>query len=107
MGGSAEPPEPPLNTGLNKHTSRDPNKKVSTELSKYIWSLKEKNIDYSIKWSILDHAKVYTNSTKRCNLCISEKYYIICKPWLATLNKRSELLSKCRHSRKYLLNEVT
>ena len=33
----------------HKHTFRDPNKKVSTELSKYIWSLKEKNIDYSIK----------------------------------------------------------
>ena len=37
------------------HTSSFRHKKDSnkTELSKHIWKLKEKNQDYTIKWSIL------------------------------------------------------
>ena len=34
------------------------------------------------------------------------KYYIICKPELATLNKLSELVSSCRHARKFLLMNI-
>ena len=41
---------------------------------------------------------------KRCNLCLVEKYFIILKPDLSSLNKRNELLSSCRHRRKYLLS---
>ena len=36
--------------------------------------------------------------SKRCNLCLTEKYNIICKPSLCTLNKRTEILSTCRHN---------
>ena len=32
-----------------------------------------------------------------CKLCTLEKFYIICKRELATLNKRTELASICRH----------
>lgn len=35
----------------------------------------------------------------------STKYYIICHPDLATLNKRSELASGCRHANKFLLKK--
>ena len=35
-------------------------KKYSTEFSKYIWQLKEKNIDHEIKWRILRRALVRT-----------------------------------------------
>ena len=41
-----------------------------------------------------------------CNLCIAEKYYIICHPKEASLNKRTELISKCRHRDKFLLRNV-
>ena len=30
-------------------------------------------------------------------LCLWEKCFIICKPDLASLNKRNELISSCRH----------
>jgi hypothetical protein len=73
-------------------------KRNSTELSKYIWNLKNNNISYSIKWKILKRAKSYNNASKRCNLCIWEKYFIICKPDIATLNRRNELVSTCRSS---------
>ena len=44
--------------------------------------------------------------SERCNLCLWEKYLIICRPELATLNRRNELVSSCRHVRKYLLSNL-
>ena len=80
--------------------------KHATELSKYIWSLKEKNVKYTIKWRKVKQAKSHTNVTKKLNLCLWEKYFIICKPEMSTLNNRNELIPGCRHSKKFLLNTV-
>ena len=55
---------------------------------------KGNNSEYAIKWKILSHTPHYSNRTKRCQLCISEKYFIICKGNCASLNKRNELISK-------------
>lgn len=41
--------------------------KHATELSKYIWTLKEKNVKYTIKRGKVKQAKSYTNVTKKCN----------------------------------------
>ncbi len=83
-------------------------KKHATELSNHIWQLKDKNVDYEIKWEIIKQASPYSNTSNRCNLCLWEKYFIICHPSLATLNKRNELVSSCRHANKFLLrNFVT
>ena len=75
----------------------------STELSKHIWTLKDSNIDYSISWRIISSCSSYNASSKRCNLCLKEKFLIICRPDLSTLNKRNELVSSCRHRSKALL----
>ena len=77
-----------------------------TELSKYVWHLKKAKTEYKITWKILGIARAYCNTTKGCNLCTLEKYYIICQPKFATLNKRSELVSSCRHASRVLLNNV-
>ena len=45
-------------------------RKNDTELSKYLWQLKDKQEEYSIAWRIVAKAKPYTNHTKRCNLCL-------------------------------------
>jgi len=76
-----------------------------TELSKHIWQLKKAKVDYTIKWKILDRAQSYSNATKRCKLCTLRKFYISCKRELATLNKRKELASTCRHANKFLLKK--
>ena len=76
----------------------------ATALSKYIWNLKDQNIKYDIKWRKVKQANSYTNVNKKCSLCLWEKYFIICKPNMATLNKRHKLMSSCRHSKKFLLN---
>jgi hypothetical protein len=88
----------------HKASFRNPKLKNSTELSKYIWELKEENIDFNITWNILKQASPYNPASDRCNLCLWEKFYIICKQENAKLNKRNELVSTCRHSRKYLLS---
>ena len=80
--------------------------KNATELSKYIWMLKNDNTNYELSWTILDKARAYSNTNKRCDLCTLEKFYIIYKPEHATLNKRTELLNTCRHSRKYTLKSL-
>jgi hypothetical protein len=82
-------------------------KRNQTELSKHIWTLKDNNIDHTIRWKTIRQAKPYSNNTKRCYLCLTEKYFILCKPNLATLNKRNELSSICRHRRSYLLSQFT
>ena len=45
----------------------------STELSKYIWQLKDSNTSFTTKWSIITRARPYHNSSKRCDLCLAEK----------------------------------
>ena len=66
-------------------------------------SLKNDNIDYSISWRVLSSNSPYNSSSKRCNLCLKEKFLIIYRPDLSSLNKRNELVSSCRHRNKALL----
>ena len=81
-------------------------KRNATDFSKHIWQLKDSNSEYAIKWKILSHAPHYSNRTKQCQLCITEKYFIICKRKCASLNKRNELISKCNHCNKFQLKNV-
>ena len=75
----------------------------STELSKYIWKLRDNNQDFNIKWTIISRARPYNNISKRCDLCLTEKLMIITANPDRILNKRSELISKCRHENKFYL----
>ena len=64
----------------------------NTELSKYIWSLKDAKISYSFKWSIVE--RVY-GKTKivRCPLCLTGKLQLIeYYDDIRLLNEISELL---------------
>ena len=74
----------------------------NTELSKHIWSLKENNRQFSIKWSILKHVQAYKPGSNRCGLCLEEKLQIMKRKHDNLLNKRNEFFSKCRHVRGHL-----
>ena len=63
-------------------------KRNNTELSKHIWQLKDQKKDFTISWKIPTKAKSYTNLTKRCNLCSTEKFYILFKPDMVTLTDK-------------------
>ena len=80
---------------------RNPRYRKSTELSKAIWDLKDKNISYTIDWKIITRAESYKSGSRSCNLCLTEKLCILQKP--VSINKRSELISKCRHMNKFLV----
>ena len=73
----------------------------STELSKYIWKLKNENKTYTLKWRIMKKSPAYRNGAKRYNLCLTRKTSIISGDPSKLLNKRSELISKCRHENKF------
>ena len=80
--------------------------KHATELSKYIWSLKDRNIAHDIKLRKVNQARSYSNVTKRYNLCLWEKIFILGRPEMSTLNRRNELVSGSIHAWKFLLKNV-
>ena len=51
-------------------------------------------------WNILDKARAYKPEAKRCLLCLKEKYHIIFSQ-LNLLKSRNELVTKCRHEKKF------
>ena len=97
--------EGPFKLRFNQHTSSFKREKHSncTELSKHVWKLKNKGKQYNIKWSIITKASPYNNKSKRCNLCIAEKFHILNFKGNNLLNKRDELVSKCRHENKFYI----
>ena len=75
-----------------------------TTVSKYIWELKTSNLSPTLVSSIAKKVPPYSNIPKTCLLCFLEKLEIINYPRPEELlNKRSELISKCRHANKFLL----
>ena len=88
------------------HTKSFRDRGNETELSKYIWQLKDESKSYSIRWSIFMYATPYKCGTRRCNLCLTQKYVIARADQEHLLNKRTEIISKCRHGNKYLIKYV-
>ena len=78
--------------------------KTKTTLSKKSWELKNEGIEHKITFHMIAKAKSYSPQSRMCNLCTKEKYYIIMKPEISSLNFRNELTSKFRHREKYLLS---
>ncbi|GFS20916.1 hypothetical protein ElyMa_005069300 [Elysia marginata] len=79
-------------------------KKSATALSEHVWKLKDNKKDFKISWEIIEKSAAYSTKTKKCNLCLSEKYLFLEKK--PTLNKRKEIFSTCMHTRKYLLKNA-
>ena len=77
-----------------------------TELSKLIWKLKRRGVNYSISWAITKRAQPYKCGSRRCDLCLTEKVIIARCSHPGMINKRTELLAKCRHRNKYLLSDI-
>ena len=69
----------------------------------FSWELKDKGEDFTIKWSVATKASPYICSSKRCDLCLTEKLLIAKADPRALLNKRSEIVSKCRYRNKFTL----
>ena len=76
-----------------------------TTLSSYLWELKNKDIPFTQRWSIVSQAPAYSRKVRACHLCLMEKLQISLADPMTTLNKRNEIVAKCRHRDKMLLDK--
>ena len=77
--------------------------KNDTELSKEVWKIKNEGYTPKITWTIIRKCTPYNTKKRSCNLCLNEKLEIIVRNKDSLLNKRNELISKCRHANKHML----
>ena len=75
-----------------------------TELSKHVWELRDKGKQETISWEIVQKCIPYQCGSRRCDVCLSEKLHILQADPSSSLNKRSELVSTCRHQARYRHN---
>jgi len=88
----------------NHQTSfRHSKRRNETELSKYVWNLQDAKKPFKIRWKIVKKCKPYSNISKKWSLCLYEKFIIIFKKELCSLNRRNELASLCPHRNRYVL----
>ena len=91
-----------------KHNSDFNNEenKHSTTLSTCIWDLKSSGQDYQISWKVIDRGAEFNPATRKCRLCLKEKYHILFNSACASLNSRSEMFATCRHRKRLLLENT-
>ena len=99
--------EPAFKGRWNDHRTsfRHERYKTKSKLSTFIWKIQEQRENYEIKWSVVKKSIPYRTGSKKCNLCLWEKYYILNCDKDEFLNKRDEILNKCRHREKFLLRK--
>ena len=90
--------------GNHKSSFKNETYKHSTMLSTYVWNIKENThklpqVKFNIKKNILS----YRPEIEKCNLCIGEKKEILLADENKIINRNDEILTKCRHRNKYLL----
>ena len=90
----------------HKTTFKDKNHCTKSELSNHIWKLKELGLAFDVSWKIIDRGKKFSPTSKSCKLCTLERYYLICRPDLYTLNKNKEFSDECVHKRFLRLSRV-
>jgi hypothetical protein len=90
----------------HSYDQRHRSQRSSTCLSKYVWDLKDRDIGYNITWKIIARGRGFNPTTRSCQACLKEKYYIMFRPEGATLNSRDEFYSTCRHRTKLLLENT-
>ena len=71
----------PASFANHHRTFRDKKHKNSTKLASLIRNLKDKKADYTINWKVKDKAPPYSSISKKCHLCILERFYITYMYW--------------------------
>ena len=77
--------------------------KNDTQLSNELCKIKASKEEPVLVWKILGQYEAYNVNTKRCLLCLNEKLQVAIYRGNNMLNKRTEIISKCRHRNKYAL----
>ena len=67
-----------------------------TQLSNELWNIKSSEEEPVLMWKMLGQYQPYNVNTKWCLLCLNEKLQITIYRGNNKLNKRTEIISKCR-----------
>ena len=97
-----------------RRRAEDGDKKQGTALSEKIWEIKDRGKTPKIEWKIVDKAYPYKAGAKACDLCRTETMHIArgtkgfskLPQGCVILNKKSEIMAKCPHKRKFSLAEA-
>ena len=79
------------------------NCKSDIELSNEFWKIKDNKRSADITSVILGRHQAHNTSSKRCLLFLNEKLKTALHRNINMLNKRTDILNKCRHKNKYAL----
>ena len=84
--------------GKHKKTLENIEADGQTKMSRYYWQEKSEGRNPKISWKYLEtNVPTFNPVTGKCRLCLREKFNIVLKPNLATLNQRQEVFAHCRH----------
>ena len=88
----------------HKHSFSNYKIRNQTALSSHYWDLKDRGLTPIIKWEFIKTSSTPNGFKGRCNLCLDEKICILkYRPPSQLLNKRNELIFKCRHRNRFKL----
>ena len=88
----------------HKNSFIHPKKKKSTALSSYVWYLNRREVDHNIRWAIECTPCPYQGGGRPCELCLMEKTLIARSDQAVSLNRRNEIMTKCRHKMPFFLD---
>ena len=74
----------------------------NTELSKEYWTIKHNHFPPKAIWRIRKY-KPFNTTKRKCYMCLNEKLEVASYKEDNLLNKRSELINKCRNQSKFTL----
>ena len=78
-----------------------------TTLSQHVWQLKSTEEPFDVEWRLLAKSRPYVCGSRKCNLCIAEKYHILKHQSSQSLNKRNEIANRCKHKAKFKLKNIS
>ena len=96
---------PKVSKRYSKHKGsiENPSPQNSTTLSTHFLKEQEAGKNPTISWKFLrTNIPTFNPVTGVCKLCICEKFTIVFKPEITTLNSRNEIFSACRHKKAEL-----
>ena len=70
---------------------------------RFIRELNGRGKAHQMTWKLIDRGKPFSRISGVCQLCLKEKFYILYKPEMATLNTRNEIFNSCSHKKSKLL----
>ena len=90
----------------HKKSFNVPTYKNDAKLSTEYWALKTKQLNPKVSWQIKRRCNSYNPISRKCNLCLNEKLEIQDDQDKNLSNKRSEIISHCRHQNKFKLKTL-